>query len=144
MFKKLLLLLLVCMLTAGSDAWAARRVLLRDIVDEALPQVDGRTATIAEVEGALHDALKEHQWTIREEKPGHIYAVLAVRSKHFVSVNIEYDQSRLSVFYSSSVNLNYRETKKGRQIHPNYHEWIRWLVNSTRARLTSAANFRSP
>ena len=73
-------------------------------------------------------------WTFEEAGPGHLVGSVAVRNKHFASVDIHFDTESISISYKSSVNLNYNAGRN--EIHPNYNSWITNLLSDIQAEIT--------
>jgi len=81
-------------------------------------------------EKVVRQAAKECAETIRGSidvsgAEGGLTCELRVR-KHTATVLVTQDKTTFSVVYSSSVALNYDETKQ--TIHPNYNTWVKTLV----------------
>ena len=73
-------------------------------------------------------------WTFQDEAPGHLVGKVAVRNKHFATVDVYFDTTSFSISYKSSQNLNYHAGRN--EIHPNYNSWIRNLQDDIQAQIT--------
>ena len=70
-------------------------------------------------------------WQMKETKPGHMLATLALR-KHVAVVDVNYGVKFYSILYKDSTELGY----DGQNIHPNYNGWIQNLDKGIRAQLS--------
>ncbi len=61
-------------------------------------------------------------WTMAEVKPGLIQATLNLR-KHTAVVEIPYSETKYSIIFKSSINLDEKDGK----IHKNYNSWVQNL-----------------
>ena len=75
-------------------------------------------------------------WTFEDRGPGHLEGNIAVRGKHFASVDIMFDTKRYSIAHKSSQNLNYNASRG--EIHPNYNSWVRLLEQEIQAEIAQA------
>jgi hypothetical protein len=62
-------------------------------------------------------------WTITAERPGEIESTLNLRT-HTAKILVTWDTQAVRIAYVSSVDLDYKERKGKRFIHPNYLGWI--------------------
>lgn len=73
-------------------------------------------------------------WTFEDAGPGHLVGNLAVRGKHFATVDVAYDTQTFSITYKSSQNLKYDPTTQ--TIHQNYNSWVSNLQNDIQSEIT--------
>ena len=92
----------------------------------------GKPMTLEQVEAAIVRAGQQLGWTVRPVKPGELQATLILRT-HTAIVSIPYSQTKFSIIYKSSVNLQH----DGNQIHNNYNGWVRNLENRINQELSS-------
>ena len=67
-------------------------------------------------------------WKPKQIEPGHIVAEIRPRNKHFVAIDIFYDNDSYSIHYKDSANMKYQADNN--TIHKNYN---RWIANLTQA-----------
>lgn len=75
--------------------------------------------SVEQVKKAIVFAGSGRGWTMHEEQPGVIKAILDVRT-HQAVVQIDYTTKQYSIVYVDSTNL---VSKKGK-MHKNYYRWI--------------------
>jgi hypothetical protein len=85
---------------------------------------------LSDVERAVIEGARVRDWQPRVLEPGHIEAVLYIRS-HVAKVDIHFDTESFSITYKDSVNLDY---KNGR-IHRNYNKWVQNLNNDIQSKI---------
>lgn len=76
----------------------------------------------------------KRNWTFEEAGPGHLIGNVAVRGKHFATVDIVFDTQTFSITHKSSQNLKYDPAAN--TIHSNYNAWITNLQNDIQAEIT--------
>jgi len=86
--------------------------------------------TVADVERAIIEGARVRGWQPRVVEPGHIEAVLYIRS-HVATVDIYFGTTSYSIIYKDSVNLDY---KNGR-IHRNYNKWVQNLNSDIQSKI---------
>ena len=101
-----------------------------------IPTSSSKALTLEEYKNAIIRGGSRRGWTFEEEGPGHLVGSVAVRGKHFATVDIVFDTSRYSITYKSSQNLNYNASRG--EIHPNYNSWIRLLEQEIQAEIAQA------
>jgi hypothetical protein len=62
--------------------------------------------------------------------------MLTVRNKHYIEVDIAFDEKTFRITYRDSRNMNYN----GQTIHWNYNNWCRNPAQPDRQRRTSRGN----
>ena len=87
--------------------------------------------SLDEVGKAIQRAGVALGWQMKETKPGHMLATLALR-KHEAVVDVNYGVKSYSIRYKDSTELGY----DGQNIHPNYNGWIQNLDKGIRAQLS--------
>jgi len=87
--------------------------------------------SLDEVGKAIQRAGVALGWQMKETKPGHMLATLALR-KHVAVVDVNYGVKSYSIRYKDSTELGY----DGQNIHPNYNGWIQNLDKGIRAQLS--------
>jgi hypothetical protein len=93
---------------------------------QALTQTDYKNAIIR--------AGTQRGWTFEDAGPGHLIGNIAVRGKHFATVDVFYDTDSFTINYKNSRNLEYDPAKN--EIHTNYNSWIRNLQQDIQAEVT--------
>jgi hypothetical protein len=86
--------------------------------------------TVDDVERAIIEGARVRGWQPRVVEPGHIEAVLYIRS-HVATVDIYFGTTSYSISYKDSVNLDY---KNGR-IHRNYNKWVQNLNSDIQSKI---------
>ena len=108
--------------------------------DVPFPTPVQRALTMDDYRGAIIRAGTKRGWSFRDEGPGHLVGDVAVRAKHFATVDVTFDTEKFSITYRDSRNLNY-DGSRG-EIHPNYNSWVNNLqadIQSEIALLRSGA-----
>jgi hypothetical protein len=67
-------------------------------------------------------------WAVALEEPGHMESTLNLRD-HVARIDIKYDSRQITIAYLDSSNLDYKNVRGTRYIHPNYLNWINYLKN---------------
>lgn len=93
-----------------------------------------RSLTSTDYKNAIIRAGAERGWTFQDAGPGHLVGNLAVRGKHFATVDVFYDTESFTITYKDSRNLEYDPAT--RQIHPNYNSWVQNLQQDIQAEVT--------
>jgi hypothetical protein len=88
----------------------------------------------ADYKNAIIRAGTDRGWTFQDAGPGHLIGNLAVRGKHFATVDVFYDTDSFTINYRDSRNLEYDPAT--RQIHPNYNSWVQNLQQEIQAEVT--------
>ena len=81
-----------------------------------------RKLTQTDYKNAIIRAGAQRGWTFQDAGPGHLIGNLAVRGKHFASVDIFYDTKSFTINYKNSQNLDYNPANG--TIHRNYNSWV--------------------
>lgn len=95
----------------------------------------GKTPSLEQVRHAVATAGAPRGWQMVDEQPGRITLRNVVRGKHTVVVAVDYDAAGFRIDYVSSENMNYREKRGRRYIHPKYMQWTGLLAQDIGARL---------
>lgn len=93
-----------------------------------------RALTRTDYKNAIIRAGVQRGWTFEDAGPGHLLGNLAVRGKHFATVDVYYDTDSFTINYRDSRNLNYDPAT--RQIHPNYNTWVNNLQQDIQTEVT--------
>ena len=93
-----------------------------------------QSLTSTDYKNAIIRAGAERGWTFQDAGPGHLVGNLAVRGKHFATVDVFYDTESFTINYKDSRNLEYDPAT--RQIHPNYNSWVQNLQQDIQAEVT--------
>jgi len=118
---------LVCLLVISTSANAKPPLILNI---ENSPVNSTQELTVDDVERAIIEGARVRGWQPRVLEPGHIEAVLYIRS-HVATVDIYFGATSYSIFYKDSVNLDY---KNGR-IHRNYNKWVQNLNSDIQSKI---------
>ncbi len=105
-----------------------------DIAFAEPPTTVKKVLTMEDYKNAIIVGGSQRGWTFQEEGPGHLVGSLAVRNKHFATVDVRFDTASFSISYRSSQNLNYNAGRN--EIHPNYNSWVRNLQDDIQAQIT--------
>ena len=97
---------------------------------ENSPITSTQPLSLLDVERAIIEGSRVRGWQPRVIEPGHIEAVLYIRS-HTAKVDIHFDTKAYSITYKDSFNLDY---KNGR-IHRNYNKWVRNLNSDIQSKI---------
>ena len=103
---------------------------IQDLTDQPIPE----GLSLEQIKKAIKLGGAKRQWAVKEITPGHLEAVLHVRS-HVVKTNIHYNQSSYTITYKDSVNMKYKA--EGHKIHKNYNSWIQYLNGDIQFNLIS-------
>ena len=95
------------------------------------PVTANRSLSRSDYKNAIVRAGAQRGWTFQDAGPGHLIGNLAVRGKHFATVDIFYDTESFTINYKDSRNLEYDPAT--RQIHPNYNSWVERLQQDIQA-----------
>jgi hypothetical protein len=85
---------------------------------------------VADVERAIIEGAKVRGWQPRVVEPGHIEAVLYIRS-HVATVDIYFGTTSYSIIYKDSVNLDYKDGR----INRNYNKWVQNLNSDIQSKI---------
>jgi hypothetical protein len=107
---------------------------------EPLPIAVPEGLTRENISKAISDTLTGRKWSIDEvtlakgEEQSEILATLHVRT-HQLSIKFLFDEDKIEIHYVQSTNLQYREKKGKKYIHPKYTQWINNLEFDLKANL---------
>jgi hypothetical protein len=93
-----------------------------------------RSLTQTDYKNAIIRAGTQRGWTFQDAGPGHLVGNLAVRGKHFATVDVFYDTESFTINYKDSRNLEYDPAT--RQIHTNYNSWVSNLQQDIQTEVT--------
>jgi hypothetical protein len=94
-----------------------------------------KVLTLDEYRDAIIRGGSKRGWTFEEVGPGHLLGNIAVRAKHFATVDITFDTTSYSIAHKSSQNLNYNEKRS--EIHPNFNNWLEVLEDEIQAEIAA-------
>lgn len=113
------IVLSVLSLLAFSGAVQARQAPLVDPDPVAIPAGLSQEKAVKDIKRALIG----RGWIITAERPGEIDSTLNLRT-HTAKIRVTWDAQTVRIAYVDSVDLDYKERKGKRFIHPNYLGWI--------------------
>ncbi len=90
-----------------------------------------RSLTPMDYKNAIIRAGAQRGWTFQDAGPGHLIGNIAVRGKHFATVDVFYDSDSFTINYKDSRNLDYNPATG--QIHSNYNAWVTNLQQDIQA-----------
>lgn len=103
-------------------------------IDFATPASAAPAAlTLDDYRSAIIRGGAKRNWTFEDAGPGHLVGSVAVRGKHFATVDVIFDTEEFSITHKTSQNLNYNPSKQ--EIHPNYNSWVANLQNDIQAEI---------
>jgi len=105
-----------------------------DIAFALPPSSVEKVLTLNDYKDAIIRGGSKRNWTFEDAGPGHLIGNVAVRNKHFATVDVYFDTESFSISHKSSTNLNYNAGRG--EIHPNYNSWIMNLQNDIQAEIT--------
>jgi len=104
-----------------------------NLSNELLPtSADGSTYTRKQVQKAILRACEIRGWVAQQKKKGLIEASINVRM-HRAKVEIHYDETKISILYKDSYDLDYADG----YIHRNYNRWVTYLYRTFLSELHS-------
>ncbi len=113
------IVLSVLSLLAFSGAVQARQAPLVDPDPVSIPAGLSQEKAVKDIKRALIG----RGWTITAERPGEIDSTLNLRT-HTAKIRVTWDAQTVRIAYVDSVDLDYKERKGKRFIHPNYLGWV--------------------
>lgn len=131
-------LTIAALLVTSCAAQARDAVPIVDYPDNAVVTSSGKAITPDQVRVAITAAARSQSWQITRAPNGdELQAILQVRGKHTVAVNIAYSAQTYSIKYQSSSNMKYRQLPDtgARVIHPFYNRWVAELREAIRMEL---------
>lgn len=111
-------LLFVCLVAILPLVGCSRNEPLYNVANASVPAIQDRLS-YEQVRAAIVKALVDNGWSIRQQTPDNISALISFRA-HSASIAINYSQSNYSIMYRNSNNLDY----DGSSIHRNYNKQI--------------------
>jgi hypothetical protein len=129
---------IVALLVVPLAAQARQPVPIIDYPDNAVFTSSGRALTVEQVRDAITAAAQSHSWqTSRSPNGDSLQAVLNVRGKHTVVVEITHSAQVYAIMYHYSTNMKYSNDPdtKVRVIHPFYNRWVSELHEAIRMEL---------
>ena len=104
-----------------------------NLKDVPLPAMaNGSKYTKAQVQKAIMEGCRERGWVAQVKEKGVIEASIVARL-HRATIEIQYDESQISILYRDSSNLYYSDGT----IHPNYNRWVEYLYRTILSKLPS-------
>ena len=94
-------------------------------------------ASLGAVEDAIVRAGSKRGWLFEPAGPGHMIGSLNVRGKHFVKVDVNFDERGFSITRKETTNLKYDPSTN--TIHKNYNSWIRNLESDIQLEMQKMA-----
>ena len=132
MMKRVLLALLVAALwVAPAHALFGRTQPLYNVEQAPIVTGSGKAPSLEEVGRTIRQAAVAREWTVHEQAPGHLVAVITPR-QHMAKVDIRYTTTSYSITYNDSRELKY----DGKEIHRNYNKWIKLLEQDINQAMT--------
>lgn len=108
---------------------------LYNVVDQSYAQPPVAAApTLEDYKKAIIRGGAKRGWSFDEAGRGHLIGTVAVRGKHFATVDVTFDTEAFSITYNTSRNLNHDPGTN--EIHPNYNSWVRLLQQDIQAEVT--------
>ncbi|MBN8452021.1 hypothetical protein [Accumulibacter sp.] len=132
------LLAIVALLVVSLAAQARQPVPIIDYPSNTVSTRSGKALTVEQVREAITAAARSHSWQTSPSPSGDgLQAVLNVRGKHTVVVNISFSAQAYSITYHDSTNMKYSNDPdtKVRVIHPFYNRWVSELREAIRMEL---------
>jgi hypothetical protein len=134
--KSLYLFLFLTLFAASGVAQARSPVPLINLENQSIAAASGKALSLDDVARALRQAAPVRHWRIEEVTPGKAVAILEVRDKHSVKVDVSYTEKSISFNYKDSANMKYGHDDEGRPvIHPFYMKWVQNLLSDVRIEL---------
>ncbi len=133
--KATMILSLATLLLFSGTAMAAKTI--GNLIDVSVPaKIDGSTLSLEEVKNAIVAACKYKRWTPLIDEEGNLSCSILVRSEHYAEVSIPFTESKYSIMYKDSRELDYNEAKQ--RIHRNYNKWVILLSDAIQSEFTKA------
>ena len=95
---------------------------IQNIEDTPYPTWIEANVTKEDISKAIRKAGGSLSWIMQEKGDGHILGTLNIRN-HTAIVDIYYDDSKYSIVYKDSKNLQHN----GTEIHKSYNKWVKNL-----------------
>ena len=130
--------LLVALLVLSTAFMACKRTAIIT-PENTIPETPGQKLTLDEIGDAIMRGGSGLQWAMTKEAPGRILATLVVRSKHSITVNVNYTETSFAITYQDSMNMKY----DGTQIHRRYNLWVMNLSNAITREINLALDGKS-
>lgn len=100
----------------------SRTAPIYNIEDTPYPTWQEENVTKIDISKAIRKAGGSLSWIMQEKDNGHIQGTLLIRN-HTAIVDIYYDDSKYSIAYKDSKDLQY----SGAEIHKSYNKWVKNL-----------------
>jgi len=100
-------------------------------INDAAISVDNKHS-MTDIKKAIKRAGGSLGWQMKESGPGQMVGTLILRT-HVAVVDITYSDSKYSIKYKDSKNLNY----DGEMIHSNYNGWVLRLNQNIQVQLAN-------
>ena len=135
--KHLKTLLLITFTLICAAAQAARPpVPLINYADIAITTTSGSMPSADQFKQAVIDGGRTKEWIVSQQPDGKLLAMIAVRGKHTVSVEISFSANKYSLQYKNSTNMQYNDNNGSPMIHPFYNVWVKNLTEAIRIELS--------
>ncbi len=130
------MLILLSFIILSVPAQARSPVPLVNLENQSIAAASGKALSLDDVARALRQAVPVRNWRIEEVGPGRAVAILEVRGKHMVKLDVSYTDKSISFNYKDSANMKYGQDDEGRPvIHPFYMKWVQNLLSDVRIEL---------
>ncbi|MGM0533247.1 MAG: hypothetical protein ACQERK_01985 [Campylobacterota bacterium] len=93
-------------------------------------------ASLQKMEQAIKTGGMNRGWKAKKVEDGHMVLEILVRGRHYVAVDVFYDQKGYTIEYKESRNMSYNPTKE--TIHGNYNKWVHNLERDINHELAQA------
>ncbi|WP_222705770.1 hypothetical protein [Salidesulfovibrio onnuriiensis] len=125
--------MILCCLTLFALAGCKSKPVM-NVHDALVPQSSGSHLTMQQVEKTILEAGAGRGWVMQVKQPGVILGEITVRGKHHATIKITYNEDNYNIDYVNSRNLDYKNGK----IHRSYNNWITYLDQDIRSKLSVA------
>jgi hypothetical protein len=96
---------------------------IKNLENLAIPaRSDGTRFTLDEVRALIMQGCTRREWKPDDEGNSRITCSILVRGRHYVKVDIPFNEDDYSILYLDSEEMNYNEAKQS--IHRKYNGWV--------------------
>ncbi len=114
-----------------------------DYRDISVATSSAKPVTVEQVKDAIVAAGKKLNWDMAFAANNGVVAILVVKNKHTIAVDISVAPEKYSIKYGSSINMKYSASDRtgrpdaadGPVIHPAYNQWVQTLNSAIQAEL---------
>jgi hypothetical protein len=138
MKSKLFTTCLVALALVATPTFARTPVPIINYDNVAVASNSGRALTTEEVKQAIMAAAGAKNWSIAHQADGKLQAILNVRNKHTIVVEIAYAKEHYSLTYKDSTNMKFSQQDGHSVIHPFYNKWVQDFKDAIRRELLKA------